>query len=272
MQHVLVASGVEWPRVGLGTWNLHGRECRDAVEHALAIGYRHIDTAQAHGNESEVGAAIARSAVPRDQVWVTTKVAREWAHPAHVQRTTEDSLRRLGMDHVDLLLVQGPPSEEVPLSETLEALRRLHETGKARFIGVADLLSESLREAVGLVPELLTNQIELNPLNAHYGLRATAQRLGVTLTACSPLARGQALDVQRLVEIGRSVGRSSAQVILRWLLQQGVVVIPKATSTEHQRENLEVFDFVLSEPQMEAIDEIDRASQFIEPIAVSQWE
>lgn len=241
------------------------------MEHALALGYRHIDTAQAHGNESEVGAAVARSGVPRDQLWITTKIAKEWLHPAHVQRTTEDSLRRLGMDHVDLLLVQGPAGE-VPIDLTLDALQRLRKAGKARFIGVAELLAEQLREAVLLVPDLLTDQIELNPLQARYELRETARRLGVTLTACSPLARGQALDVRQLVDIGRELGRSSAQVILRWLLQLGIVAIPKAASAEHRRENLEVFDFELSDAQMQAIGALDRASQFLEPLAVSQWD
>lgn len=244
---------------------LHGRECAEAVEHALALGYRHIDTAQSYDNESDVGAAVARSGVPRAQVWITTKVAREWLHPAHVRRTTEDSLRRLRTDYVDLLLVHWP-TDEVPLEQTLGAMQELREAGKTRFIGVSNFPSELLRDAVILAPEILTDQVELHPLGAQYELRRTAQRMGVTLTAYSPLAQGQALDMPLLLEIGREHGRSSAQVILRWLMQLGIVAIPKAASAEHRRENIDIFDFELSDAQMQTIGELDRAARFIDPI------
>jgi len=218
-----------------------------------------------------VGAAVARSRVTRAQVWITTKVAREHLHPAHVRRTVEDSLRRLGTDHVDLLLVHWP-SDAVPLEQTLQAMQELRAAGKARFIGVSNFPSRMLREALLVAPEILTDQVELHPLLAQYELRDAAKRLGVTLSAYSPLARGQALDVKMLVDIAEEHGRTSAQVMLRWLIQLGIVAIPKAASPEHRRENLDIFDFELSEAEMQRIGELDRASRFIDPIWAPQWD
>lgn len=271
MQHpiepVAIGDDAILPRLGLGTWMLRGQPCKDAVEHALALGYRHVDTAQAYDNESEVGAAVARSVVPRDRVWITTTVAKEHLHPAHLRRTTEDSLRRLGTDYVDLLLVHEP-SPDVPLEPMLRALQGLREDGKTRFIGVSHFSAELMRDAAILAPELLANQVELHPMRAQEAVRDAAARMGVTLVACSPLARGQVLSLRPVVEIGEALGCAPAQVILRWLVQLGVAVIPKAASAEHRRENLGIFELELSAAQMQTMSELDRASRFIEPIWV----
>lgn len=264
--------GTEVPALGLGTWMLEGRACREAVRDALEIGYRHVDTAQAYGNEDEVGRGLADSGVPRDEVWLTTKVWLENLDHDRTLESTRASLRRLGTDHVDLLLIHWPPTGGVPIAEPLRALRRLQEDGRVRHIGVSNftptLLDEALDEA-----EIFCNQVEYHPFLAQDDLLRTCQEWDLLLTAYSPLARGRVLDDPVLREIGDRRGKSPAQVTLRWLLQQEqVVAVPKAASAEHRRANLEVFDFQLSLDEMEAIHGLARGERIIDPEFAPDWE
>lgn len=262
--------GVEVPALGLGTWLLEGEECEEAVADALALGYRHIDTAQMYRNEAEVGRGIARSGVSRDEIWLTTKVWMENAAFDDVLRSTEASLRRLDVEYVDLLLLHWP-SESVPLSETLSAMRRLQEDGAARHLGVSnfppDLLDEALDEA-----EILCNQVEYHPFLDQDHALEICHEWDLLLTAYSPLARGRVTGDPTLREVAEAHGRTPAQVTLRWLLQQQqVAAIPKAATPEHRRANLEAFDFELSESEMDAVHGLARGERIVDPDFAPDW-
>ncbi len=262
--------GSRVPVLGLGTWRLRGRECVSAVERALALGYRHLDTAQGYDNEAEVGEALRRSGVPRDDVFLTTKVRPRNYRRAAVRSSTEASLRALGVEHVDLLLVHWP-SREVPLEETLGAMRDLQDRSLVSHVGVSNFPPSLVRSAHEL-SEVFTNQVEYHPFLSQEALLREADRLDHLLTAYCPVARGKVDDEPLLKEIAVSHGKSPGQVALRWLIQQPrVVAIPKAASEANQRSNIEVFDFTLSADEMAAIHALDREERLVDEMDLD-WE
>ena len=225
------------PELGFGTWQIEGAAAREAVADALAIGYRHIDTARMYGNEREVGAGLADAGVPRDEVWVTTKVWRDDLDPDRLRRSAEASLADLGLDRVDLLLVHWP-NAGVRLGDTLAALHRVRQDGLARHIGVANFPSGMLREAVSEFP-IFCDQVEYHPYLAQAAVLDVAHAHGMVVTAYSPLGSGGLLDDPVLADIAAARGCAPAQVALRWLLDQpGVCAIPKAASAAHRAANL----------------------------------
>ena len=258
--------GARVPALGFGTWQLTGRNCFEAVRHALALGYRHIDTAQLYGNESEVGRAIAESGVRRDEIFLTTKLAPGNFAAALVCRSVEDSLRRLGADYVDLLLIHWPVGD-VPLGETLGAMAALREAGKTRFIGVSNFTVKLLAQAVEAEgADLMCDQVEYHPFLSQRPVMAALARYGMLLTAYTPLGRGHIHREQTIAAIGRKYGKSSAQVALRWLLDQpGVAAIPKAASPAHAAANLDIFDFSLAVEDRAAIDALRGTRRFVDP-------
>jgi 2,5-diketo-D-gluconate reductase B len=258
--------GVRVPALGLGTWQLSGRGCFEAVRQALDLGYRHIDTAQMYGNETEVGWAIRDSGIARDQIFLTTKLAPGNFAAAAVKCSTEESLRRLATDYVDLLLIHWPTGE-APLGETLGALAALRKAGKARHIGVSNFNVALLQEAVDTHgADLLCNQVEYHPYLSQRAVLATVRRHGMMLTAYSPLARGRAQRDTALSAIGCTYGKSPAQVALRWLLDQdGVAAIPKAASRTHLAANLAVFDFALTAADRAQIDALRDGYRVVDP-------
>jgi 2,5-diketo-D-gluconate reductase B len=266
MQYVEV-KGTRVPAIGLGTWQLSGRQCYDSVRQALDLGYRHIDTAQMYGNEQEVGRAIRDSGIARSEIFLTTKLAPGNLAAAAVRHSTEDSLRRLGLDHVDLLLIHWP-SSSVALEETLPAMAALRDQGKARHLGVSNFTVRLLAEAVEKVrADLLCNQVEYHPFLSQRPVLAALGKHGMMLTAYSPLARGRVLRHPTLVEIARKCGKSPAQVTLRWLIdQERVVAIPKAAGREHLAANLDIFDFALASEDRAAIDAL-RGSERVVDVA-----
>ncbi|HUZ71341.1 MAG TPA: aldo/keto reductase [Stellaceae bacterium] len=253
MEQVAV-KGTVVPALGLGTWALSGRACYDAVRTALELGYRHIDTAEMYGNESEVGRAIRESGIAREAIFLTTKVPPAKLRPADIERCAEDSLRRLRLDHVDLLLVHWPNSA-VPLGETLGAFAALRASGRTRHIGVSNFSVTLLGEAVERHgADLLCNQIEYHPYLSQSAVLAAARGYGVMVTAYSPVAKGRVARDTALAAIGRKYGKSAVQVTLRWLIDQdGVAVIPKAASHAHLAANLDIFDFTLGAEDRAAI-------------------
>jgi 2,5-diketo-D-gluconate reductase B len=262
--------GARVPALGLGTWELRGPDCVRAVEHALSIGYRHLDTAQGYDNEAEVGEGLRRSGVPRDQVFLTTKVRPRHFRHADLLRSTEASLADLGVDAVDLLLLHWP-NREVPLEETLDALHEARARGLTRHVGVSNFAPSLVRRAVAAGPTL-TNQVEYHPFLSQTALLDLAASLDLLLTAYSPVARGKVLRDPTLVGIGERHGKSAAQVALRWLLQQPrVVTIPKASSPDKQAANLDVFDFELDADEMAAIAGLDRGERLVDDSGVD-WE
>ena len=270
MKHAEI-QGIRVPVLGLGTWQMEGKSCERAVEEALDMGYRHVDTAQLYGNEAEVGRALRASEIPREEIFLTTKIWMESLDRASVLRTAGESLRRLDTDYVDLLLIHWP-SKTVPLEETLGAFRQLREQGKARSIGVSNFPPSLLRRALEIAP-IVCNQVEFHPYLSQAALLDLARRHDLLLTAYSPLARGEVNQDRTLREIGKRHGKTPSQVTLRWLIQQDhVAAIPKASSPGHLRANLEIFDFVLSDEEMRRISELDRGRRLINPPIAPEWE
>ncbi|WP_338729676.1 aldo/keto reductase [Haladaptatus sp. DJG-WS-42] len=253
MEYV-VAQGAAVPKIGLGTWQLRGTTCRRVVEDALDLGYRHIDTAQAYGNERQVGSAIAASDVDREEIFLVTKLSPRNLGAKRAKETTKESLARLGVDYVDCLLIHRP-NPLIPVRETLDTMNDLVEEGVINHIGVSNFSQSQLMEAreQSLEP-ILTNQVRYSPFDRKQALVEYCQIHDVVLTAYSPFLHGGILRDSTLSGIGLRYEKSAAQVALRWLIQQeNVATIPKASTYPHLRENLEVFDFSLTDEEMARI-------------------
>jgi 2,5-diketo-D-gluconate reductase A len=250
--------GVEVPQLGFGVFQVPPEDTQAAVEEALAAGYRHIDTAAAYRNEAGVGDGISASGVPREEVFVTTKLWNSEQGFDSTLRAFEASLGQLGMDRVDLYLIHWPlPSRDLYL-ETWRAFERIHEEGRARTIGVSNFRVEDLERLRAEAETLPTvNQIELHPRLQQAELRAWHAEHGVATEAWSPLAQGELLDEETIATIAAHHDRTPAQVILRWHLQLGNVVIPKSATPDRIRENFDLFEFELGEDDMAAIARLD---------------
>jgi 2,5-diketo-D-gluconate reductase B len=256
MQTVRIGDA-EIPALGLGTWPMRGRSCADVVAEALSLGYRHIDTAQMYGNEAEVGAGVRASAIPRDQVFITTKVEREYASARHMPTTVEDSVRKLGLGYIDLLLIHWP-NHRVPVAETVGCLAEMKRRGLTCHIGVSNYSVGLLDEALMSAPEpIIANQIEYHPLIDRSDIISANRRHGVATVAYSPIARGRVAGNPVLEDIAAAYNKSAAQVALRWLIQHpDMIAIPKSSRSERLRENLAIFDFTLSSEEMALISDL----------------
>jgi diketogulonate reductase-like aldo/keto reductase len=270
---VVAAHGASIPAIGLGTMTLKDQLCVDLVAAALGRGYRHLDTAQMYGNEREVGEGLRASGVKRDDVFVTTKVWHDRLRAGDLERSVDESLERLMLSAVDLLLIHWP-NPAVPLAETLGALRKVKRAGLTRHIGVANFTIAMLDEAVRLADEpLVTNQIEVHPFLDQTKLIAACRRHGVAVTAYCPIARGKASGDDVLGRIGQAHRKSAGQVSLRWLVQQGLVVIPRTSKVERLAENLAIFDFALSDTEMAEIGRLARPDgRVVNPPHAPQWD
>ncbi|HEX5779915.1 MAG TPA: aldo/keto reductase [Xanthobacteraceae bacterium] len=261
------------PILGLGTWDVRGKACARIVEQALRLGYRHIDTAQAYENEREVGEGVRASGLPREQVFVTTKVW--WTHFAagELEHAVAESLVRLKLHHVDLLLLHWPNSS-VPLGETVAALCKVKREGLARHIGLSNFTVALVEEALQAANEpIVTNQFELHPYLDQSKLIAACRRHDMAVTAYSPLARGNIRGDPVLASIAAAHGKSPAQVCLRWLVQQGIVIIPRTSKVERLTENFEIFDFELTESEMSAIRGLARpGGRVVDPSWAPVWD
>ncbi len=265
--------GARVPALGLGTWQLRGAEGTEAVRHALEIGYRHIDTAQAYENEAEVGAGIAASGVPREAIFLATKVWMSRLAAAELRRSVEQSLAALGTGHVDLLMIHWP-SVEVPLAESLGAMAELQAAGKVRHLGVSNFTVPLLEQAVQRHgARLLANQVEYHPLLSQAPVLDFLRDHEMMLIAYSPLVRGGAHAQEVLADIGRRHGKTGAQVALRWLVEQpNVAAIPKAASPEHRAANLDIFDFALDDNDRATIDALPKDQRQISPSWAPPWD
>lgn len=248
----VTVQGVEVPKLGYGTWLVEGEDAYEGVLDALALGYRHLDTAWAYGNEREVGRALADSGVPREDVWLTTKAWYEHAEPGRLTRVFHQQLADLRVERVDLLLLHWP-ARDVPLERTLGAMDALRQEGLAGHIGVSNFPSELLREALALAP-IFCDQVEYHPYLPQGPVMHECLEHDLLLTAYSPFAHGHVHDDPILAEIGARHGKSAGQVALRWLLDQpNVCAIPKASSHARRAENLDVFDFDLDDEERAAV-------------------
>jgi 2,5-diketo-D-gluconate reductase B len=256
MMQVVDAKGAHIPLVGLGTWELRGRLCARVVEQALRLGYRHIDTAEMYDNEREVGEAFRASGVGRADVFITTKIWPSHFAPLELERAAKSSVARMRLSEVDLMLLHWP-NPQIPLSETLGALCRVRQSGIARHIGVSNFTVPLIAEAVRLADEpLVCNQIEMHPFLDQSKVTAACRARDMAVIAYSPIARGNAKDDAVLARIGRTHRKSAAQVALRWLVQQGIAVIPRTSRIERLSENCALFDFALAEPEMAEIQSL----------------
>ena len=260
---VRLNDGSDVPQFGFGVFQIPADQTVTAVRTALDAGYRHIDTAQMYGNEAEVGRAIAESGVPREEIFVTTKLNNDGHGYDAALGALDESLRRLGFDYVDLFLIHWPRPQEGRYVETWTALEKLKADGKARSIGVSNFTVEHLdrlADRTGTVPAV--NQIELHPQFPQAALRAYHAEHGIATEAWSPIGQGgDLLQDGRLRALADEHGRSPAQVVLRWHIQLGNIVFPKSVTPERIRENIDVFDFALSADDMAVLDGLDTGSR-----------
>ena len=252
----VLADGNQMPMLGLGVWQVpNGPECVNAIRWALDLGYRHIDTAQAYGNEESVGKALRDSGMPRDQVFITTKFYPRRKDPV---AEAQQSLRRLGVDQVDLYLIHWPQGGAL---WAWPGMQRAHELGFSRSIGISNFSARELEEVIaeGTIPPAV-NQVQFSSLQYRRALLDACQRRSVALEAYSPLGTGRHLSNETVNRVAKRVGRTPAQVLLRWCLQHDLPVIPKSTHRERIYENAQIFDFALSKEDMAQLDALDQTN------------
>jgi 2,5-diketo-D-gluconate reductase B len=275
--NVVEANGARIPAIGLGTMTLMDAVCVEAVKTALRLGYRHIDTAERYRNEAAVGEGLQQglraAGLEREDVFVTTKVYHDKLAAVDFQRSFDESLQKLKLAFVDLLLIHWP-NPTVPLAETLGVLCKAKRDGRARHIGVANFTTSLLEQAMKLTSEpLVTNQIEVHPFLDQSKVLAACRKYGLSVTAYCPLARGKAPGNEVLQRIGKARSKSSSQVALRYLVQQGIVPIPRTADPDHLASNLAVFDFTLSDVEMGDIERLKQPdARVVDPPHAPRWD
>jgi diketogulonate reductase-like aldo/keto reductase len=263
----ILADGAQLPLLGLGVWQVpNGGECVDAVRRALELGYRHIDTAQAYGNEESVGQGLRESGVPRDQVFITTKFNPSRRDPV---AEVEHSLERLGLERVDLYIVhwpQGGPTWAWP------GMERAQELGYARSIGVSNFNARELQQLLGVASVApVVNQAQFSPYEYRQRLLDACRENRITLEAYSPLGSGRHLASETVTRIAQRIGRTPAQVLLRWCIERDVPLIAKSTHRERIAENAQIFDFTLSSEDMAELDALDRTGRTERALERKWW-
>ena len=264
---VTLRDGIGIPQLGFGVWELGDAAAAPVLAAAFAAGFRHIDTAQAYGNEAEVGRALRASGLPREEVFVTSKMRTRDFPYDKARRSVAGSLERMGLDSLDLFLLHWPvPEHDGLFVEAWKALIDLRDAGTLRTIGVSNFLPAHIDRLVaetGVAPSV--NQLELHPRFQQRDVRAAHARLGVAIESYSPLGRGAILSEPALAAIAEAHGKSPAQVIIRWHLQDGLIVLPKTATLARVAENFDVFDFELTPAEMAVIEGLDRPDGKILP-------
>lgn len=258
MDYVTLNNGVEMPILGFGVYQIPPEETKEAVLNAIDVGYRSIDTAQSYFNEAEVGQAIAECNVPREELFITTKIWIDNYGYEKCKKSVEESLEKLGLDYIDLILLHQPFSDYY---ESYRALEDLYEEGKIRAIGVSNFFPDRLSDICLFERKVIpaVNQVETNPMKAQFEAQENMEKHGVQIEAWAPFGEGRnnMFTNETLVNIGKKYDKTAAQVILRWLIQRNVVVVCKSTHKERMEENFNVFDFELSDEDMEEIKKLD---------------
>jgi 2,5-diketo-D-gluconate reductase B len=268
---ILNAHGMRMPRIGLGTWPMKGAECQAAVESALGLGYRHVDTAEMYGNEDAVGAGIAAAGLPRADVFLTTKIWWDKPKGAAIRQAFDASLARLATPYVDLLLIHWP-SPDLDLPDALRALAAIRAEGRAKAIGVSNFPPRLLQRAIAEGVELACLQVECHLLLDQSKLLGITRAAGMALTAYSPLAKGENLDLPAVRQVAAKHGATLAQVALAWLLaQEGVAMVPKAASPTRQKENLGALALRLDAADLAALAGLPKDRRFVNPSFAPDW-
>lgn len=244
------------PVLGLGTWMLTGQKCIEAVKKAIELGYSHIDTADWYGNHVEIGQAIKD--FNRKELFIVSKVQPHYLSYDDVLRLCDKALRELKTDYIDLYLIHWP-NPDIPIEESLRAFKKLQDEGKIKRFGVSNFGIKELKEALekSEIP-IVNNQIEFHPYLYKKDLLEFCQKNNVSVTAYSPLGRGELLDDPVITSAAKKYGKTPAQICLRWALQKDTIVIPKASSEEHLKDNMDIFDWQISEEDMKEIDDLNK--------------
>lgn len=259
MEYVTLSNGVKMPMLGYGVYQVTQEECERCVLDALKVGYRSLDTAQSYFNEEQVGRAIQKSGVPREEIFLTTKIWIEHYGYEQAKQSVIDSMKKLQTDYLDLVLLHQPFSDYYG---AYRALEDLYEEGKIRAIGISNFYPDRMVDIASFARiKPLVNQVEVHPLNQQKKAKEWMDKYNVQIEAWAPFGegRGEMFSNPVLLSIANAHGKSAAQVILRWHIQRGVVVIPKSTHIERMKENFNVFDFELTEEEMNKISDIDKA-------------
>lgn len=263
MKELELSDGNRIPVLGLGTWELLGDECKEAIRMALNLGYRHIDTAEIYGNQKEIGIAIKK--FDRKKIFITSKVWRENLHYDNVIKSCNETLKDLQTDYLDLYLIHWP-NRNIPLKETFKALEKLVDEGKIKSIGVSNFTINHLKDALKVAKlPIIVNQIEFHPYLYQRDLLEFCNKNKIVITAYSPLGRGRLLSDKTILKIANKHEKTPAQICLRWELEKGIVVIPKASSEKHLKENMDIFDWKLDKEDINEIDSIGVQKRFVNP-------
>lgn len=252
------------PVLGFGTWQLTDQECVDGVSHALAVGYRHIDTADAYGNHSQVGEALAQSDVDREDIFLTSKVFRDTLSYDEVHESVKRFLDELQTDYLDLLLIHWP-SKTVPMEETLKAMSELQESGTIKALGVSNFTPRHIEEALETGAEIVINQVEAHPYFNQAKLREFCATKNIAVTAYSPLGRGEVLNGETIKSLAEKYDATPAQVILSWVMARDMIAIPKSAKPARIEENFKASELILEEADLTAIDNLPQGERIINP-------
>lgn len=258
MQYVTLTNGVKMPQLGFGVYQISKQECEQCVLNALKVGYRHIDTAQIYQNEEEVGKAIAKSGIPRKDIFITSKIWITNYGYEKAKQSTIESLQKLQTDYIDLMLLHEPFGDYYG---AWRALEDLYEEGKVKSIGISNFYPDRMIDLYSFNRiKPMVNQIELNPFNQQIEAQKWMNKYNVVTEACAPFAEGinGLFTNQKIAEIGKKYNKTVAQVVLRWEIQRGVVVIPKSVHEDRMRQNFDVFDFNLKEEDMKLMETLDQ--------------
>ncbi len=254
MKNVTLASGHEMPMLGLGTWRLKGKECEKVIKIAIELGYTHIDTAWMYDNQKAVGKALREISVDREELFITTKIWHTHLKHDEVLSQFDVCISDLQMDYVDLLLIHWP-SDTVPFEETFTAFQEIYDAGKVKSIGISNFSIAQVQRACEISDlPICTNQVEYHVRSKKEELREYCETRNIPITAHRPLAVGNLAEDTELTEIGNKHGKTAAQVALRWLIQKSIVTIPKSGSEPHLRENLDIFDWQLTDTEMQTLE------------------
>ncbi len=261
-QTMRLKSGYDMPALGLGTWKLRGGNCQEIVTAAIEMGYTHFDTAEAYENEQQIGDAIKW--YDREKLFITSKVSPSHLNRKDLLKACSQSLKKLKTDYIDLYLIHWP-NDDIPMRETFEALQSLVKKRMIRSAGVSNFDLHRIQSALTVSQVPICNlQIEYHPYTKRDDIIKLCQQEGITITAYSPLARGKVLNDEIITKIAKKYDKTPAQVTLKWLLQKGNIVIPKASSAEHLKENMRVFDWVLDQADIDKIDGIQTQQRFVD--------
>lgn len=256
MQFAKLNSGANMPMVGIGTWTLKGNRCRESVRNALEVGYRHIDTAEAYENQKQIALAIKDSDVDRDEIFITSKVWKSNLRYDDTLTACDSTLQELQTDYLDLYLIHWP-NEDIPMKETFEALTKLKNDGKVKDIGVSNFTISHIQKAKSVSETSISaNQVKYHPYNNQNDLLDYCKANNIVITAYSPFGRGDLFTDGRLKKVADNHEKSLAQIILRWLIQKGIVVIPRSSSEEHLKANLDIFDWNLPDNIVQELEDL----------------